>query len=140
MFEFIIEPMMNLGTMIMQTSTGNSDIDNIVAIILAVAAIAGVAGSFFKMFDKSKKVGAMLDTFSQKTVENEEMMYRVGSAVRTVIPEIEEPLKKHGADLTYLKSRVTTGAEQLELLRALALKEKERARSVNMPRESTPVF
>ena len=140
MFEFVIQPLMTLGNMIMQTSTGSPEADSIVAIIIAVAAIAGVAAEFLKRMDKTKKLGQMLDTFSQKGVENEEMMYRVASALRTAVPEIDDHLKKYGADLAYMKNRVTTGSEQLEILRALVLKEKERARQVEMPRESTSVF
>jgi len=140
MFEFVIEPMMSLGTMIMQTSTGNSEVDSIVAIVIAVAAIAGTVGSFLKMFERFRKQGQMIDTFSQKVVESDEMLRRVGNSVVTMIPELEPELKKQGASLDYLKTRVTTGAEQMAILRALALKEKERAKHLDMPREATPVF
>lgn len=140
MFEFIIQPLMNLGNMLMQTSTGSTEIDSIVGIVLAVAAIAGVIGSFFKLFEKTHKYGVMMDTFSQKTVENEEMLRRVGSAVVETVPEIEPHLKKHGAELAYLEERINKGRGQLELTRDLALKLKDRASSTQMPRESKPVF
>lgn len=141
MFDLIGQAFVTAGTFLQQATTGNVEIDNIVSIVIAIAAIAGVIGSVLKSVNKDSKLGQMLDTAFQKSVENEEMLYRIGGAVVTAIPEVEEPLKKHGAGLDYLKKRVTVGAEQLQTLRDIALpKDSERAKSVEMTREEKTVF
>lgn len=140
MFDLLGQAFVNFGTMLQQTTTGSTEIDSIVSIVLAVAAIGGVIATFMKMVPSFHKYGVMMDTFSQKTVENEEMLRRVGTAVVEVIPEVKDPLKKYGADLAYLEERVIKGQGQLELTRDLALKLKDRAHSTQMPREAKPVF
>ena len=140
MFDLIGQAFINLGNLIQQTTTGSTELDSVVSIILAIAAIAGVIGTFIKQVNKDSKLGQYMDTFSQKTVENEEMLRRVGAAVTDTIPEIKDPLKKYGADLLYLEDRVEKGQRQLELMRDLALKQKERAAAVDMPREKQTVF
>jgi hypothetical protein len=140
MFDLIGQAFINLGTFLMQTTTGSTPVDNIVSIVLAVASIAGVIGAFLKMVPSFRQYGVMMDTFSQKTVENEEMLRRVGAATAEMVPEIKESLKKHGADLEYLAERTTAGAGQLELLRNQTLGRKARANAVSMPRESKKVF
>ena len=42
--------------------------------------------------------------------------------------------------MAYLNERVQKGATQLDLLRDLAIKGKDRASSIDMPRESKSVF
>lgn len=140
MFDLIGQAFVSMGTFLQQATTGSPELDSIVSIVIAVAAIGGVIAEILKRSEKTRKYGQMIDTFAQKTVENEEMLYRGMAAVKTAIPEIEEPLKKHSATLETLKNRTTVGAEQLEILRALALGDKERAKTVEMPREKEPVF
>ncbi len=140
MFDLLGQALINLGTFLQQTTTGSTPVDSIVSIVLAVASIAGVIGAFMKMVPSFRKYGVMVDTFSQKTVENEEMLRRVGAATQEMFPEIKDVLKKHGAELEYLAERGTAGAGQLELLRNQTLDRKSRANAVSMPRESKKVF
>jgi hypothetical protein len=139
MFDLIGQAFISLGTFLQQATTGSTELDSIVSIVIAVAAIAGTIGGIIRSINKDSKIGQYLDTIGQKSVENEEMLYRGMAAVKTAVPEIEEPLKKHGASLEYLKKRTSVGAEQLQVLRDLVLKDKERAKNVDMPREE-PVF
>jgi hypothetical protein len=140
MFDLIAQAFINLGTFLQQTTTGASDIDNLVSIVIAIASIAGVIGAFLKMVPGFRKYGIMIDTFSQKGVENEEMVRRVAAATAEMFPEMKEVLKKHGAELEYLAERTTKGAGQLDLLKAQTLGQKSRANTVAMPRESKKVF
>ena len=141
MFDLIGQAFISFGTFLQQSSTGNTQIDSIVSIVLAVGAIGGVAASVVKSVNKDSRLAVMLDTFSQKSVENEEIIRRVAKAVVDVVPEVEEPLKKHGADLKYQEERVVKGNGQLAALRDLSIKDKERAKHlVQLPRETKPVF
>ena len=94
MFDLIGQAFINLGTFLQQTTTGSTPVDNIVSIVLAVASIAGVIGAFMKMTPAFRKYGIMVDTFSQKTVENEEMLRRVGAATAEMFPEIKDLSKE----------------------------------------------
>jgi hypothetical protein len=141
MFEFIIEPFMSLGSMVMQTTTGSPELDSVISIVISVGIIAGVVGKFLMLRSDTHKYGQMLDTFSQKTVENEEMMKRIGKAVVETIPEVKEPLKKYGAEIEYMEKRTTVGADQLTTLRDIVLpKDSQRATAANIQREDKAVF
>lgn len=132
---------MFLGDVIMQTSTGSASLDSIASILLSVGIIAGVIAGFLKQSDKTKKYGQMLDTFSQKVVENDELTRRGFQAVVATVPEVNDTLKKYDAPLDYWDKRVKVSVEQLTDLRDVALPNpKERATAANIPREAKAVF
>ena len=141
MFDMLANFVIEAATMMKQATTGSPELDSIVSIVLAVGAIAGVIGTFMSQFQKTKHMGQMLDTFSQKTVENEEVIRRGLTAVNEAVPEVTSGLKKYGADLEYINQRVTKGKEQLEFFRDVAVKGSSRADNVTeLPREDKKVF
>lgn len=132
---------MSLGSMIMQASSGSPELDSIVNIVVSVGIIAGVVGTFLKMRGDTHKYGQALDVFSQKTVENEEVMKRIGKAVVETVPEVESHLKKYGAEIAYLEKRTKVGADQLTAIRDTVLpKSSQRATAMDIPREEKAVF
>lgn len=109
-----------LGNLLMQaaTSTGNAALDSVIAIIVSVGIIAGIAAPYLKKLNgRVATIGQYADTFAQKTGENQEEMYRALSAARSVVPELDAALKKYEVPLSKVEQRVETAAQQLEFFR-----------------------
>lgn len=90
---------------------------NITAIVMAVAAIAGVIGTFISHNDKLKKYGVYMTTFGQKTVEQEGNFAALGNAVLESNPEAKKYLEdRYGAQVAELRRRAEVAEAQLKKL------------------------
>lgn len=122
------------------TTTGNAALDSVVAIIVAVGIIAGVAAPILKRFSgRLNTVGQLADTFSQKTGENTEEMYRALAAARSVVPELDAALKKYEVPLSKIETRVETAAEQLDYFRDKIPQSAHASSVTSLPRENFKV-
>lgn len=132
--------MFGLEQLLMQVaSTGSASMDSIVAIVIAVASIAGVVGGLLKQNAKTNRVGQYIDTFAQKTLEQEENMKRGFMAASAVSPELKEQLKKYDVPLADIEKRIEAAQAQLEFFRG-KLPDKSQAESVTeLPREHNVV-
>lgn len=141
MFDLVAQFMIDAGNAIMQTSTGSVGLDSAVSILGYVAVIAGVIGGFAKMWTKTRGVGQMLDTFSQKAVENDEVIRRAMSAVVETIPEVNSHLQKYELPLSKIEERVKIGAEQLVKFRDSTVTGSMRSNTItDMPREKSKMM
>jgi hypothetical protein len=120
-------------------TTGNAAMDSAVAIISAIAIIAGIAAPYLKMRKETAQIGQMADTFAQKTAENTEEMYRALKAARSVVPELDEALKKYETPLSKIENRVETAAEQLEFFRNKTPGRTQASNVAELPRENFKV-
>jgi len=141
MFDLLANALISMGTFLQQATTGSPEVDSIVSIIMSVVALGGLIIGFMKIFPQTRKYGQMLDAGYQKIVESEEMVGRVAKAIVETVPEVKEPLKKHGADLDYIDKRIKTGLEQLGQFRVTTVSGNKRASTVeDLPREDKSVF
>lgn len=134
--------MLGLGfeQLLMQTaSTGNASIDSAIAVIVAVAAIAGVVAPFLKLYAKTKTLGQYVDTFSQKTTENEEAMKRLAMAARGAVPELDDKLKEYEVPLADLERRVEAAKEQIEYFRDKIPTSSQASSITELPREKSKI-
>ena len=128
--------MLGFEQLLMQTaSTGNASIDSVIAIVSAIAIIAGIAGPYLKLYGRTKKAGQYLDTFAQKTAENEEAMKRLAMAVRGAYPELDEKLKEYEIPLADLERRVDAAKEQIEFFRDKIPVNSQASSVTELPRE-----
>ena len=130
--------MLGLENFLMQvaTSTGSASMDSVVAIVVAIASIATVVGGLLKANVKTNRIGQYIDTFGQKTLEQEENMKRGFMAINAVSPELKEQLKKYDIPLADIEKRVEAAQAQLEFFRG-KLPAKAQAASVSeLPREN----
>jgi hypothetical protein len=137
MFMFGLESLLMQAT---TTSTGNPALDSVIAIVVAVGIVAGIAAPYLKKLNgRVATIGQYADTFSQKTAESQDEMYRALGAARSVIPELDAALKKYEVPLSKIEKRVETAADQLEYFRE-KIPDKSLAKSVDdLPRESFKV-
>lgn len=133
MFEIFTNLLMQAPT------TGNAAMDSAVAIISAIAIIAGIAAPYLKMRKETAKIGQYADTFAQKTAENQEEMYRALSAARSVVPELDAALKKYETPLSKVENRIETAASQLEFFRNKLGSNSKAENIVELPRENFKV-
>ena len=110
--------MFDFATILMQVAgTGNASLDSIVAIIVAGASIATVVAGLLKQNAKTRNIGQYIDTFAQKTLEQEENMKRFGQASRAAVPELDAELKKFEVPLSNIEKRIEATQEQIEFFR-----------------------
>lgn len=122
------------------TSTGNPALDSVIAIVASVGIIAGIAAPYLKKLSgRVSVIGQYADTFSQKTAENQEEIYRALSAARSVVPELDSALKKYEVPLAKVEQRIVTAKDQIEFFREKT-PDKSLAKSVHeLPRENFKV-
>lgn len=111
--------MFDFASILMQVAggTGNASLDSIVAIIVAGASIATVVAGLLKQNAKTRNIGQYIDTFAQKTLEQEENMKRFGQASRAAVPELDAELKKFEVPLSNIEKRIEATQEQIEFFR-----------------------
>jgi transaldolase len=97
-------------------TTGNPQIDSIVAIILAIGSIAGLIGHFLSTQTRFKRQGQYMTTFGQKTVEQEQNIAAIGNAVVGASPEVAAKLAEQGKTLDELRRRAEIAEAQLKKL------------------------
>lgn len=134
--------MFGFESILMQVAsdTGNAALNSVVSIVISVGVIAGVLAPILKKFGgRLNVVGQYADTFAQKTVENQEEMYRALAAARTVVPELDDALKKYEAPLAKAEKRIVTGAEQIDLFREILSKSAQASARTDLPRENFKV-
>ena len=129
-----------LGSVLMQIAgTGSASMDSVVAIIVAGASIASVIGGLLKMNSKTNTAGQYLDTFAQKTLEQEENMKRALLAARSAVPELDDKLKQYEVPLSAIEKRVEAAQEQLEFFRQKTSKKAHADSVTDLPRENVRV-
>ena len=130
--------MIDFATILMQVAgTGNASLDSIVAIIVAGASIATVVGGLLRQNSKTRVIGQYIDTFAQKTLEQEENMKRFGQATRAAVPELDNELKKYEVPLSNIEKRIEATQEQVEFFRGK--KVPQAADLTDLPRENVVV-
>jgi predicted nucleic acid-binding Zn-ribbon protein len=123
--------------MLMQlASTGNASMDSVVAIVVAAASIATVIGGLLKQNAKTNTVGQYIDTFGQKTLEQEENMKRALLAARSAVPELDEKLKAYKVPLSTIEERIEKAQEQIEFFRTKTGSKAQAASLKDLPREA----
>ena len=130
--------MFGLENLLMQvaTTTGSASMDSVVAIVVAVASIATVVGGLLKSNAKTNVIGQYIDTFAQKTLEQEENMKRFGRASRAAVPELDVELKKYEIPLANIEKRVESTQEQVNFFRGKTSKKAQAASVSDLPREN----
>ena len=130
----------SISSLLMQVqSTGNATIDSAIAVVVAVAAIAGVIAPFLKLYAKTKTLGQYVDTFSQKTAENEEAMKRIAMAARGAVPELDAKLKEYEVPLADLERRVEAARDQIEFFRDKIPVNSQASSITQLPREKAKI-
>lgn len=130
--------MWGLESLLMQVAsgTGSASLDSIVAIVVAVASIAGVAAGLLKQNAKTNTIGQYIDTFAQKTLEQEENMKRFGRASRAAVPELDAKLKEYEIPLSNIEKRIEATQEQIEFFRGKTASGSHADTAHDLPREN----
>lgn len=113
--------------------TPSSAVENIVAIVVAIGAIATAIGTFMSHNDKFRKYGVYLTTFGQKTVEQENNIAALGNAITGLSPEAKAFLDAQNASIAELRRRAEIAEKQLAKLQP-TIPETAHADNIEMPR------
>lgn len=101
---------------IMQAAESSVE-SNAVAVILALASIAGIIGKIILDRSQDSKVGKYLTTFGQKTAEQQDELYILASALKAGSPEAVKYLdEKYGKNVEYFRRRAEAAEAQLSKL------------------------